>query len=192
MGVDHRRPNVAMAEEFLHRSNVVSAGQQVCRERRQVDHFGAASQEPEDHRNEEPGETLTLDHILRFIDCLPPAGPSLSGSIESGVNHQSIDVARHPGKSRRTQKKPRERPTILEESSSVFPPRDLPGRGTLGSDSQGQDGQAFVACGIRIGRALLATTYRRGAPAATRNLSCLKTPDPPTGLTAVLHVIVSA
>lgn len=33
MGVDHRRPNVAMAQEFLNRSNVVSVGQQVCRER---------------------------------------------------------------------------------------------------------------------------------------------------------------
>lgn len=41
----------------------------LARERRRVDRFEASAQEPVDHRNEEPRSTLTLDHILRFIDC---------------------------------------------------------------------------------------------------------------------------
>src|SRR5713101_6420540 len=33
MGVDHRRTNVFMAEEFLNRANVIAIFQQVCRKR---------------------------------------------------------------------------------------------------------------------------------------------------------------
>jgi len=59
------------------------------RERRQVDRFEAASQEPEDHRNEEPRATLTLDHILRFIDC-PESRALCRCYVECGGNKSMV------------------------------------------------------------------------------------------------------
>jgi len=59
----------ASEKTLLHTALACLVSKCLARERKQVDRFEAASQEPEDHRNKEPRETLTLDHILRFIDC---------------------------------------------------------------------------------------------------------------------------
>ena len=52
--------------------------------------------------------------VCTVIDCLPTAGPSLCGSIARGNHHQSIEVARHPGKARATQKAASQRPSAGE------------------------------------------------------------------------------